>query len=107
MKKAGKVLKPRRRAQGLWQTVGAFIIGATAGSVIALLFAPASGQLTRRRIGLKFRALQRQTTRQLKVQAKHLREAATNGVNHAREWVVGRVTNGHNRPTTRRAVRQA
>jgi gas vesicle protein len=107
MKKAGRVLKSRRQTRGLLRAIGAFIIGATAGGVIALLFAPTSGQVTRRRIGLKFRTLQRQAGRQLKVTASQLRQAAALQVNHAREWVVGRVANGHSRPTTRRAVRHA
>jgi gas vesicle protein len=35
--------------------VGAFVIGAVAGAAVALLFAPASGEETRRKIGQKAR----------------------------------------------------
>lgn len=113
MKKAVRISK-RRQGRGLARTVGAFIIGATAGSVIALLFAPASGKYTRRQIGLRVRSLQRQATRQLKVtqrllatQAEQLREAAAARVTNAKEWVAGHVANGHNRTSSRRAVRHA
>ena len=48
------------------QNLGLFTLGATAGSILALLCAPASGRVTRKRIGMKFRSLERPTGRQLK-----------------------------------------
>ncbi len=92
------------------QTAGAFAIGATLGSVLTLLFAPASGRATRKRIGMKFRSLQYATTRQLghakKLLAKRaetLREAAVEKIHGAREWVTERMNNGNGtRPVRRR-----
>ena len=85
-------MKEYRRSGGIVRTLGAFTLGAAAGSIVALLFAPASGQATRRRIGLQLRMLQRTATRQLG------RKITT-----ARQWVVEHVTNGHGRRVTHQA----
>ena len=101
--KEGKPIEVRR-GSGRGRVLGAFVIGATAGSALALLFAPASGRVTRKRIGLKLRAIQRdtvrhlgQTTRLLARKADTLREDATKKLSNAREWVVEHVANGHPR----------
>lgn len=93
-----------RRGSGRGRVLGAFVIGATAGSVLALLFAPASGRVTRKRIGLKLRAIQRDATRHLghtqrllARKAETLRVAASRKLSNAREWVAEHVANGHPR----------
>ena len=100
-----------RRPYGLGRALGIFTLGAATGGAIALLFAPASGRVTRRRIALKVRAMQRESARQigraqrlLSRKAVDLREATTAKLSDAREWVVDHVTNGkHHRPTRHRA----
>lgn len=83
-------------------TAGMFALGAAAGSALALLYAPASGKVTRKRIGAGFRNAGRSTVRQLKqtrkVLAKRagaLREAATEKLGDTREWLLERVANGN------------
>ena len=85
-----------RYGRGL--TIGAFALGATAGSVLALLFAPASGTVTRRRIGMKIRTYQRATSRQLVLakkqlarQTEQMREAAAERLGQTRDWIVEHV----------------
>ena len=80
-------MKEIRRRGGTLRTLAVFTFGATAGSIIALLYAPASGKVTRRRLAIKAKQLQReamrrvgQTKRVLATQAEHVREAAT-------EWI--------------------
>ncbi len=94
-------------------TAGGFALGAAVGSTLALLYAPTSGQVTRKRIGLKFRSWERATARQLqqtkKLLAKkawHLREAASEKFGNTREWLVERMTsnNGKHHPSQNRRV---
>jgi gas vesicle protein len=96
-------MKENRRRGG-WRTFLAFALGATVGSIVALLYAPASGQITRRRIALKVRTLQRaavrrlgRTQRALAARALQVRDAAT-------EWIAERFPqrNGNGRPVIRR-----
>ena len=100
-------MKEVYRRRGVGRTIGAFALGATAGSILALLFAPAAGEVTRRRIGLKLRALQRESARKfgrarriLARKALDLREAAAQRV----QGVVHQMANGHERRATRRRV---
>ncbi len=88
-------MKGNRPGSGKGLAVAAFALGAATGSILALLYAPASGQVTRRRIAGKFRTLQRTATRQIGQR-----------LNGAREWVVAHVTNGHNRRLARQAIAQ-
>ena len=93
-------MKEQRRRGGAFRTVAAFGLGAAAGSVIALLYAPASGAVTRRRLALRARTLQRaaarrlgQTRQILAHKAEDVREAAT-------EWITEHIphrTNGKHR----------
>jgi gas vesicle protein len=99
-------MKEQRRRGGVFQTVATFGLGAALGSVIALLYAPASGQVTRRRLALKVRNLRKgalrrigQTGRALATQAQNVREAATG-------WISDRV-NGRQHPIRRRTTRHA
>ena len=105
------VMKEPRRGNGIGRTIGVFTLGAAAGSIIALCFAPASGQVTRRRIALKVRALGKETARRLgrtqkllTRKAENLREATAESLVHAREWVADHVASGNGRHTSRRRV---
>ena len=101
-------MKEFRRRGGMFQTAVAFTLGATAGSIVALLYAPASGQATRRRLALKVRNLQRsairrlgQTKRVLTTKAEEVRDAAT-------EWISEHVPHGNGRTSLRpRRIRHA
>ena len=81
---------------------GLVALGAAAGSVLALLFAPASGKVTRKQIGYKIRGLGRSTARQLnqtkRVLAKKagaIRNAASEKLGDTREWLLERVASGN------------
>ena len=91
----------RPQGKQIGQAVGLFALGAAVGSIAALLYAPASGKETRRRIGMKMRALKQKTNQ--------LREVATERINGAREWFVDHLpNNGHaKRPLRRHTVRHA
>ncbi len=93
---------------------GAFALGAAAGSVAALLYAPASGRVTRRRIGMKFRTLQQTTGRKLGQaqrllarKAQRLQRTAVRKLHDAREWMTNHVSNGHAKRAGRRALQHA
>ena len=99
-------MKEFRRRGGALRTAGIFALGAALGSIIALLYAPASGKVTRRRLAMKARQLQREaarrlgeTQRALVTRAEHVREAAT-------EWIAEHVPNGRH-PVRRRPIRHA
>ena len=102
------MMKEDRRRKGTFRTVAAFALGATAGSLIALLYAPASGKVTRRRLAMKARNLQRtairrlgQTQRAFAMKAERVRAATT-------EWVAAHVPHGNGRhPIRRRELRHA
>lgn len=111
-------MRQESRRRGIGRTLGAFALGATAGSIAALLCAPASGRVTRKRLGMKMRAVQReslrrlgQTKRMLARKTADLREAAAERVHAARDWAVDHVGNGHSRrrpaPRRRPALRHA
>lgn len=84
-------MREQRRGSGVGRTLAAFGIGAAAGSVLALLYAPASGQVTRKRIATRFRTLRRK--------AEQLKDTATERIGDARTWVMQRIhsTNGNDR----------
>lgn len=79
-------MKDTRPRTGLLRTIMAFGIGATAGSIVALLFAPASGKVTRKKLATRFREVQR-------VAGGKLNKSIT----QARTWVMSHVSNGHGR----------
>lgn len=110
----------KRNVRGILQGVAAFAVGAAAGSITALLLAPASGTVTRKRIGQRVRRLQQDATRridrtkrQLIRKAEGLREATTERLADARVWMNRQLANGHSnghshaRKATRRVVRHA
>lgn len=87
-------MKGTSQRRGRGRTLAAFALGAAAGSLIALLFAPASGRVTRKRLALGVRKLQRlgarklgETTKVLAAKVGHVREAASG-------WITEHVTNG-------------
>ena len=93
---------------------GAFALGATAGSLVALLYAPASGRVTRQRIGMQFRALQHTTGRKLGQaqrllarKAQRLQRTAVRKLHAARIWMTEHVANGHAKRAGRRALQHA
>ena len=103
---------PRWKKVG-W-SAGTFTFGATVGSLLGLLFAPASGRATRKRIGLQFRSLERSTARQIQQakkllakKADRLRETTVEKLGNTREWLVDRVSNGRHHPLPRRVVHRS
>ena len=112
MKREEIRMREPQRTSGIGRTIGAFALGATIGGVTALLFAPASGRVTRRRIALKVRALRQQAGRQLgrtkkllARKAEDLREVTTEKLHDARKWVTGHLANGNGKhPARRHAV---
>ncbi len=92
----------------LGQAFGAFALGAAIGSTVALLYAPASGNVTRKRIGMKFRTMKNQTARGIKQAGKFLakkagdlKEVAGEKLGQTREWLVERASNGNGRRLVR------
>ncbi len=94
----------RRGKQGnIVRTAATFAVGAGIGSILALLFAPASGKATRRRLLMEVRNQQKvlgrrlgQATKVLATKAEYVREAAT-------DWITEHVphTNGKHARTIR------
>ena len=91
--------KEIRRRGGVLRTAFTFALGAATGSIVALLYAPASGKVTRRQLAMRVSALKRdaakrlnRTQRELALRAENAREAAT-------EWIAEHVPhrNGNGR----------
>lgn len=83
---------------------GIFTLGAAVGSVMALLYAPASGKATRKKIGLKFKSVQRATAQQvlrtkklLTQKAGILGNVAVEKLDGTREWLA-RIGTNHSAP---------
>ena len=98
-------MKENRQIVRMGQYFGLFSLGAAVGSLAALLFAPAAGRATRKRIGNQIR----QTKKLLLKKADLLRETAAEKLGESREWLVERVvphTGGKN-GYRRRAVHHA
>ena len=100
-------MKEQRRRGGFLRSALAFTLGAAAGSVVALLYAPASGQVTRKRLARRVEGLRREavrrigrTRRELATQAEQVREAAT-------DWIAEHVPHGNGRQHIRRVIRHA
>ena len=91
-----------KRNLKLGHVAGAFALGATAGSAAALLLAPASGKITRKRIASKFRTMGRSANRGIlqgkKMLAKKavlLKDSAVERLGETREWLMERIPNGN------------
>jgi gas vesicle protein len=102
------MMKENRRRGGL-RTFLAFTLGAAVGGIVALLYAPASGQVTRRRIALKIRTLRRDAVRRLGRTQRALATRALQVREAAGEWIADRLPhrNGNGRHLVRRRVRHA
>ena len=85
-------IKERRGTIG--RTLGTFALGAAAGSIVALLYAPASGTVTRKRLKMKFKAVQKS--------ALVLKDAAAQRLGSARAWVTERLTHANGNGRSRR-----
>ncbi len=91
----------RRTTKG--KTVAAFALGAAIGSIVALLYAPASGKVTRQRLAMKAREARREAERKLAHARKALAHRAVEVRESAQEWIQDRMQNGHARPRRRPA----
>ncbi|MBI3022067.1 MAG: YtxH domain-containing protein [Candidatus Omnitrophica bacterium] len=103
-------MKENRWGRGILRAVAAFSLGATAGSLLTLLYAPASGAFTRRRLVMKARSLQRnaarrfgKTQRVLATKAERVREAASGWIT---EHLPHRNSNGRH-PVRHRKIQHA
>ena len=83
------------RQLGLIQTGAAFVLGAAAGALTTLLYAPASGVVTRKRIAMKARKFQRTVVRRLGKTQRLLTTKAERMRNAASEWIAERVPHGN------------
>ena len=102
-------MKEIRRRGGAVKTAFAFGLGAAVGSLVALLYAPASGAVTRKRLTNRIKTLKKgavrrigQTQRVLVSKAGVVREAAT-------EWISDHMphTNGNGQRRTARHAKAA
>jgi gas vesicle protein len=84
-------------------------MGAAAGSVLALLYAPTSGQVARKRIAKKMLNIRREATRRLGRTKRVIASQAVQVRDAAGEWIAEHVphANGNGRPHVRRIARHA
>jgi hypothetical protein len=80
-------MKHRRQLNGSLQAATAFTMGATLGSLFALLYAPTSGHATRRRIALKVRQLERTAARRIGVTQRLLARRAAEVREATAGWI--------------------
>lgn len=99
----------------LGQAAGVFALGATAGSAVSLLLAPASGRISCKKLASKFRSMGRSAAKGLQQSKKLLakkavvwRDATVERIGDTREWLMERIPNGNGRhhPTPRRTARR-
>ena len=97
-------MKEIRRRGGALRTAGVFALGAALGSIIALLYAPASGEVTRRRLVLKARNMRRAVVRRLGQTGRAISTRATVVRDAAGEWLAEHMgqRNGHRNGRTLR-----
>ncbi len=95
----------RREGKGRrGRSVIAFALGATIGSLTALLFAPASGAITRKRLVLKAKHARRTMGRKLQLAQRVVTDRADQAREAATDWIAEHVQNGHSRRPARRHV---
>ena len=91
------------------RTVAAFALGAVAGGIVALLYAPASGTVTRQRLAMRMRRFRHTAGRRIIQTREALARRAGLVQQAATGWIVDHLpheTNGRHRPLRRR-VRHA
>lgn len=94
------MLKEQRRKGGAIRTVAAVGTAAGIGYLLGILFAPASGKVTRRRIALKAQAFRKTAVRKLGQTQKVLATKAVEVRERAGEWIAEHMPhngNGHRR----------
>lgn len=88
-------MKENQPRGGRGRALAAFALGATAGGILALLFAPASGRVTRKRLAQGVRKLQRVGLRKIG-QATHVLAAKVGDAKEAAtEWINEHVNGKH------------
>ena len=99
------------RRRGYAKATASFLLGAVVGSIAAILTAPASGPVTRRRLLLRVRTAERKIARRFGRAKTELMHRVENTRDAANEWIAGhmanshaRRTNGHGRRPLRRRV---
>ena len=102
-------MKHHRGLNGSLQNATAFTLGATLGSLFTLLYAPTSGSVTRRRIALKVRQLERTAARRIGVTQRHLAKRAAKVRETAAGWIAkyGAPVNGQSFSRRRRRLQHA
>ena len=76
------------------QNLGLFTLGAAVGSAVALLFAPASGPVIRRKIGSQLRLAKRVVMKK----ASRIGQLAKAQIGQSRDWLVRRGGNHYSGP---------
>ncbi len=90
------------------RTITAFALGAALGSLAALLFAPASGAVTRKRLLQQAKHARRTMGRKIQVAQRVVADRAVEVREAATGWISEHVSNGHSRrPARRHALRHA
>ena len=100
-------MKEIRRRGGAIRTAGVFALGAAVGSIFALLYAPASGQVTRRRLALKARNMRKAVVRRIGQTGRALTTRASVVRDAAGEWLAERMGQRNGRHAIRRPIRHA
>ena len=100
------MIKEQHRGNGL-RTAGTFALGAAVGSILALLYAPASGEVTRKRLANKVRNLRRTAIRRLEQTGRVLATKAVEVRENASEWLADRMPFNGKHPVRRRPARHA
>ena len=102
-------MRARSRKRGSHGFV-AFILGAAAGGLTALLCAPTSGRIARRRLAMRAQGIRRRTSQQLIALRRETAQKAEQLRGQATDWLSEYVhtPNGHaKRPVRHRVTRHA
>ena len=90
------MIKQQKRRGGAIRTVATVGLAAGAGYLLGILFAPASGQVTRRRIAMKAQAFRRTAVKKLGQTRYVLACKATETPMAAAEWIAVHMPNNGN-----------
>lgn len=94
------MLKVQRRKGGVIRTAATVGAAAGIGYLLGILFAPASGKVTRRRIAIKAQTFRKTAARKLGQTQKVLATKAVEAREKATEWITDHMPhngNGHRR----------